>query len=138
MNKKNIDKLELYSFGIYLYMYSYFILYTLNNNWMNIIIYNIVGNGLFNYMINHNIIKLITHRYFNERLNDVSMPQLLTCISNIYMNSNSSIFGNHIYIKLPINIILNSMITKLYKNEIKESFHLRFIFSLFCFIYSMI
>jgi hypothetical protein len=134
--EKEIDKLELYSFGIYLYMYSYFVLATLNNNWINFIIYNIVCNGLLNYMINHNIVKLITHKYFNERLNDVSMPQLLTCMSNIYINSKMSIFGNNTYIKLPVNILLNSMITKLYKNEIKESFHLRFILSLFCFMCS--
>ena len=95
-------------------------------NLLNIIISNLSTNLLLNYFIDHNIIKFISHKYWRNNLNQLSMPQLITCSSHIYLNSSLSLFGNNLYVKSPIYFFIYFMISKMYKNEIKESIYLRF------------
>jgi len=138
MRKETIDKFELYSFAIYLYFYAYSYLYLFEQTLLNFILYSIFQNIILNYLINHNIIKFITHTYWRDNLNEISVPQLLTCISNIYLRNNFKLIINNKYIILPINIFIDYVINKIYKNEIKESRNLRFIITIFFFFISFI
>ena len=131
MRKETIDKFELYSFAIYLYFYTYLYSYLFEQTLLNLILYSTFGNITLYYFINHNIIKFMTHSYWRNNLNQVSVPQLLTCISNIYLKNNFELITNNNYIKLPISIFINYTISKLYKNEHKDSRNLRFIITLF-------
>ena len=138
MRKETIDKFELYSFTIYLYFYGYLYSYLLQQTLLNFILYNTFGNITLYYLINHNIIKFMTHTYWRNNLNEISVPQLLTCVSNIYMRDNFQLILNNNYIILSINIFIDYIINKIYKNEKKESRNLRFIITIFFFFISFI
>jgi len=138
MKKETIDKFELYSFTIYLYFYAYLYSYIFEQTILNFILYSIFENIILHYLINHNIIKFITHTYWRNNLNEISAPQLLTCISNIYLKKKLQLIINNNYIILPINIFINYIIKKIYKNEEKESTNLRFIITIFFFFINFI
>lgn len=138
MTKETIDKLELYSFTIYLYFYAYAYSYLFQQTFINFILYSIFKNIILHYSINHNIVKFMTHTYWRNNLNEISVPQLLTCISNIYLRNNLQLIINNNYILLPINISIDYIINKIYKNEKKESQNLRFIITIFFFFISFI
>ena len=138
MTKETVDKIELYSFTIYLYFYGYFYFYIFQQTLINFLLYNIFANIILYYIINHNIIKFITHNYWRNNLNKISMPQLLTCISNIYLRNNFKLIINNNFTILFLNIFIDYIIKKIYKNEKRESTNLRFIITIFFFFIDFI
>lgn len=138
MRKETIDKFELYSFTIYLYFYAYSYSYLFQQTLINFILYSTFKNIILQYLINHNIIKFMTHTYWKNNLNEISAPQLFTCISNIYLKNNLELIINNNYIILPINLFIDYIINKIYKNEKKESKNLRFIITIFFFFIGFI
>lgn len=128
-NKEIIDKYELYSFSIYLYLYGFFYLFIFEQTLIKGLIINILSNFFTYYLINYNIISLIKHKYWRENLTDISMPQLITCTTNIITYSTLNI-----YFIIPIDIIVYLLIRKVYKNEISYSKNLRFIICILFFI----
>ena len=142
MNKdmdNNIDKLELYSFVIYLYIYIQFYIYAFKHNFLNFIVINILGNGLLYITINHNMIKMITHKYWRKSLNNIAMPQLLTSLCNTHLLEIDLLGLNNKIFIIPKYFITYYLISNMYKKEIKESYHLRiFINIIYVFIYLFI
>lgn len=128
-NKEIIDKYELYSFSIYLYLYGFFYLFIFEQTLIKGLIINILSNFFTYYLINYNIISLIKHKYWRENLTDIAMPQLITCTTNIITYSTLNI-----YFIIPIDIIVYLLIRKVYKNEISYSKNLRFIICILFFI----
>lgn len=128
-NKEVIDKYELYSFSIYLYLYGFFYLFIFEQTLIKGLLINILSNFFTYYLINYNIISLIKHKYWRENLTDIAMPQLITCTTNIISYSTLNI-----YFIIPIDIIVYLLIRKVYKNEISYSKNLRFIACILFFI----
>jgi len=136
-NNEITDKYELYSYSIYLYLYAFFYLYLFEQTLLKFMIINFFGNILFYYTFNNSILHFISHKYWKYHINDIAMPQLISCITNITINKKLTYFENNYdyIIIIPLNIIVSSFIKKIYKNEIKESKNIRFIISfLFFFI----
>ena len=136
-NKYVLDKYEMYSFTLYLYFYGFFYLYIFEQKFLIAILSAIFGNIIFYYLFKYNFISLMCHKYWKSNLNNIAMPQLLTCLSNITIYSNTFINNTkYVYIIItPINILLFYFINNMYKNEIIESKNLRFIVTvLFIFI----
>ena len=129
MTKILTDKYELYSYTIYLYFYAFFYMYLFEYNFFKGLLINIVGNTLFYYVFGYNIISFMCHKYWKNNLNTISMPQLLSCASNIFVHNYINIFNNKydILIILPTNIFLNMTIKNIYKDELIYSTNLRFI-----------
>jgi len=125
MSKKITDIYELYSFIINLYGYGYFYSYIFNQTILKGIFINISANLLSNYLLNNNIIKFITHSYWKNNINNIAMPQLLSCIVNI--GSSYHILSSNILIIAPTNIFLNHLISKMYINEIIYSKNTRYL-----------
>jgi hypothetical protein len=100
-NKEVIDKYELYSFSIYLYLYGFFYLFIFEQTLIKGLLINILSNFFTYYLINYNIISLIKHKYWRENLTDIAMPQLITCTTNIISYSTLNI-----YFIIPIDIIV--------------------------------
>ena len=123
------DKYELYSYATYLYFYAFFYMYLFEYNFLKGLLINIVGNTLFYYVFGYNIISFMCHKYWKHNLNTISMPQLLSCVSNIAVYNYINIFDNKydILIIFPTNICLNIMIKNIYKDELIYSTNLRFI-----------
>ena len=120
----DIDIFELYSFSIYLYSYGYFYNFILDQSFTKGIIINIFFNFLTYYFFKYNIFTFISHSYWIKNKNTIAVPQLLSCLSNIFCNK---LFDNSL-IDLPINFILQYSISNVYKNENKYSNNLRFLF----------
>jgi hypothetical protein len=135
VNKQLTDSFELYTFTTYLYFFAFFILYTSEQSFLKMILYNTFGNLFLQYTLNYNILKFISHSYWKYHLTDIAMPQLITCGSNILINNTLRLFKNnydYIFI-VPSNIFCFYIISKVYKKEIKNSKNLRFIISLLYF-----
>ncbi len=128
-NKQFTDKYELYSYTTYLYFYAFFYIYLFEYNLLQGLLINIVGNAFFHYIFGYNVITFMGHKYWHHNLNTISMPQLLSCASNIVIYNYVNIFDNKydIIIMLLLNIFSNGMIKSMYKNEISYSKNLRFI-----------
>jgi hypothetical protein len=135
-NNQITDKYELYSYSIYLYLYAFFYLYLFEQTLLKIIIINFFGNILFYYIFNNSILHFINHSYWKYHINDIAMPQLISCITNITINKNLTYFENHYdyIIIIPLNIVIYSFIKKMYKDEMKESKNIRLITSFFFFV----
>ena len=129
---KITDVYELYSFIIYLYGYSFFYSYIFGLPLLKGAFLNISCNLLFNYTLNTNIFKFITHNYWIKHLNTIAMPQLISTVLNMII-INDGISTNHI-ITIPINIFLNHLISKMYNNELKSSKNIRY-FIIFLFLF---
>jgi hypothetical protein len=123
MSYKSIDKYELYSFTTYLYFYGIFYLYIFEQKLLIAILSTILSNILLLYIFQYNFISFLCHKYWKENLNNIAMPQLLTCLSNIIIYNYKL---NYILIIL-INIFLYYIIKNVYKKEVSESINLRFI-----------
>jgi hypothetical protein len=135
MNNK-IDKYEFYSFCLEMYILVFFYLFISELSFIKLFIINLLGNLLFYYTLNFNIIKFLTHSYWRNKLHEIAMPQLLTCFSNLLILNNFKLLNNYVYITFPSNILLNYFISKIYKNEIRESINLRIILFIFLNIYN--
>lgn len=116
------DPYELYSFAIYLYLFTSFNLYLLKQPFIQFLFYFTTSNIFLNYAFNYNIITFFRHNYWRYNLNNIAIPQLISCVSNIYFINNYNY-----YIIIPLNFVLFLTLTKMYKNEIKSSRNLRFI-----------
>jgi hypothetical protein len=125
MTKKITDIFELYSFIIYLYGYEYFYCYIFNQPLVKGLLINISFNIFSSCVFNMNIIKFLSHTYWLNNLNNISMPQLLSSIINI--TTGSGYFTDNVLINIPINIFLNQLISKMYTNEISYSKNLRYL-----------
>lgn len=74
------------------------------------------------------------HKYFKKNIKDIVIPQVLTCISNIYINRWSMVSA------IPLHILINYFIIQMY-NEDKLSRNMRlsisiiYIFAKFIFYY---
>ena len=126
-NKYILDKYEMYSFTIYMYLYGFFYLYILEQRFLIAILTTILSNILFYRIFNFNFISLICHSYWKRNLNTIAMPQLLSCASNIIIYNNR--FNNE-YINImivPSHILFYYLVNSIYSNEITESKILRFI-----------
>jgi hypothetical protein len=127
----DFDKYEFYSFTLYLYCYGIFYLFIFEQTLIQAIFMNFFINFLLTYTINHNIIHFVTHKYWKKNLNDIAMPQFISCISGLVT------YNYNNYLSIPINIIIYNIIIKIYKKEIRYSKNLRIIL-LFLFIVSKI
>ena len=56
VNKQLTDSFELYTFAIYLYFFTFFILYTSEQSFLKMILYNSFGNIFLQYTLNYNIL----------------------------------------------------------------------------------
>ena len=131
-NKQLTDKYELYSYSTYLYFYAFFYIYLFEYNFLQGLLINIVGNTFFYYMFGYNILTFMRHKYWKYNLNTISVPQLLSCASNIVVHNYVNIFDNKydILIIVPLSIFSNIMIKNMYKDEISYSRNLRFIIAM--------
>ena len=131
-NKQLTDKYELYSYSTYLYFYAFFYIYLFDYNFLQGLLINIVGNTFFYYMFGYNILTFMRHKYWKYNLNTISVPQLLSCASNIVVHNYINIFNNKydILIIVPLSIFSNIMIKSMYKDEVSYSRNLRFIISM--------
>lgn len=130
--KEFIDKFELYSFSIYLYMYGFFYLFVFEQTFFKGLLINILFNVFSYNLINYNIIYFLQHKYWKKNLTNIAMPQLLTCATNITLYS--TIEKNNMYIIIPIEILFYYLLKNIYKDEISYSKNLRFIISIIFFI----
>jgi hypothetical protein len=132
INKKNnidfdFDKYEFYSYTIYLYGYAFFYLFIFEQKLIQALFLNILFNFLLKKTINHNIFDLILHKYWKKNLNDIAMPQLISCVSGLVT------YNYNNYFSIPLNLIIFYFIKKIYKKEIRYSRNLRIIILfLFC------
>ena len=117
----NFDKYEFYSFSMYLYGYGLFYLFIFEQQLLKAIFFNFFINFILNYTINHNILLFITHKYWKSNLNDIAMPQLISCTSQLLT------YNYNNYIMIPINVIIFYLIHKIYKKENIYSKNLRII-----------
>lgn len=127
MNKQ-FDKYEFYSFSLYLYLYGFFYLFIFNQNLLKIIFINIFFNVLTTYSLNHNIFVLIKHNYWKNNLNDIALPQLISCSTSLIT------YDYNYYLMIPINTITYLFIEKFYKKENRYSKNLRIILMFLFFI----
>lgn len=134
MSKEELDKYELYSFSTYLYLYGFFYLFIFEQTFIRGLLINLFVNILMHYFFNQNIISFISHKYWKRNLNDISMPQLLTCLTNITLYTS---FSNSRYavVILPSNILMEYFIRKIYKKEIIYSKNLRLIIYITFFLF---
>ena len=123
----NIDKFELYTFCFELYTLLFFYLFISDLSFIKLFIINILGNFGFHYIFNFNIIKFLRHHYWTSHLNDIALPQLISCASNILINNYCT---DYQYIIIPSNIALNYFIITIYKDEISESRNLRILITI--------
>lgn len=140
MSNTNLtDKYELYSYTTYLYFYAFFYLHLFEYTFLQSLFINIFGNIIFHYFFGYSILTFMCHKYWKYYLNTISMPQLLTCGSNIIINNYLTIFHNKydFFIIIPLTFISNFAIQKMYKYEINHSKNLRFII-IFIFLFSHI
>jgi hypothetical protein len=139
-NKQLTDKYELYSYSTYLYFYAFFYIYLFEYNFLQGLLINIVGNTFFYYMFGYNILTFMGHKYWKYNLNTISVPQLLSCASNIVVHNYVNIFDNKydILIIVPLSISSNIMIKSMYKDEISYSRNLRFIISMIFLFFRLI
>jgi len=119
--QKYVDIYEFYSFSIYLYLYGFFYLFIFEQTFIRAIFISILSNIISTYFFNHNVFKLLTHKYWRNNRDDIVMPQLLSCLSTV-----STYNYNH-YITIPSNLLIYFLIKKLYKKEISYSKNLRII-----------
>ena len=117
-NKQLTDKYELYSYSTYLYFYAFFYIYLFEYNFLEGLLINIVGNTFFYYMFGYNILTFMGHKYWKYNLNTISVPQLLSCASNIVVHNYINIFNNKydILIIVPLSISSNIMIKNILSN----------------------
>lgn len=128
LNNQITDKYELYSFSIYLYMYFFFYLFIFEQTFIRSIIMNIFGNVFIYYLFNNHIFSFIGHKYWKYNLNQIAMPQLITCATNVIINKYDYT------IIVPLNIVSYYFIKNMYRNEISQSKNLRFIIIILFFI----
>jgi hypothetical protein len=121
VENNNFDKYEFYSFSIYLYGYGLFYLFIFEQKLLQAIFLNFFINFILNYTINHNILLFIIHKYWKLNLNNIAMPQLISCTSQLLTYKYNS------YMMIPINTITFLLINKIYKKEISYSKNLRII-----------
>ena len=119
--KKYIDIYEFYSFSIYLYSYGFFYLFIFEQTLIRAFFISILSNIISTYFFNHNILKLLTHKYWRHNRDDIVMPQLISCLSTV------STYNYNYYITIPSNLLMYFLIKKLYKKEISYSKNLRII-----------
>ncbi len=129
IEKEDIDKYEFYSFSIYIYSYGLFYLFIFEESFIRAIFLSILANIMSNYIFSHNIIKLLTHKYWRNNLNDIAMPQLISISTQLLTKNYSN------YIIVPSNLIIYFFIKKIYKDEINYSFNLRIILLFIFFLY---
>ena len=124
-----INKYELYSFTVYLYLNVFFYSYFLKYNLYNFFILSFGANLITNYLLKFNIFTLIRHKYLKENFNTIVLPQFLTCLINININTCSNY-----YIIIPINLINFYYLKNIFKEEYRYSFNLRYLITLsfFC------
>jgi flagellar biosynthesis GTPase FlhF len=115
----NIDKYEFYSYVFYMYGYGLFYLFIFEQPFLRGLFLNFIINIATNYFIDHNILKLITHKYWRNNLNDIAMPQLISCSSQLLTYT----YNN--YITIPVNLFIFYLIDKIYKREIVYSRNIR-------------
>lgn len=130
--KENIDTFELYTFSVYLYAYGFFYKYISHESFLNMFLLNFLGNMITYYFVNYNFLSLIGHNYWRNNINDIAMPQLITCGTNILINTKYTF-----YVIIPINILSMYSITKIYKKEFNVSKNLRIIITILFFIYRL-
>jgi hypothetical protein len=118
---KYIDIYEFYSFSIYLYSYGFFYLFIFEQSFIRAIFIAILSNIISTYFINHNIFKLLTHKYWRKNKNDIAIPQLISCLSTV------STYNYNYYITIPSNLLMYFLINKFYKKELSYSKNLRII-----------
>jgi hypothetical protein len=118
---KYIDIYEFYSFSIYLYSYGFFYLFIFEQSFIRAIFIAILSNIISTYFINHNIFKLLTHKYWRKNKNDIAIPQLISCLSTV------STYNYNYYITIPSNLLIYFLIKKFYKKELSYSKNLRII-----------
>ena len=119
--KKYIDIYEFYSFSIYLYSYGFFYLFIFEQTLIRAFFISILSNIISTYFFNHNIFKLLTHKYWRHNRDDIVMPQLISCLSTV------STYNYNYYITIVSNLLMYFLIKKLYKKEISYSKNLRLI-----------
>lgn len=122
---KYIDIYEFYSFSIYLYLYGFFYLFIFEQSFIRALFMSIMSNVISTYFVNHNIFKLLTHKYWRKNRDDIALPQLISCLSTV------STCQYNYYITIPSNLFIYFLIKKLYKKEISYSHNLRIILFLF-------
>lgn len=120
-----IDKYEFYSFSIYLYGYAFFYLFIFEQNLLKGLFINFFINIILTYSINHNIILFIIHKYWKNNLNDIALPQLISCMSNVITKQ------YNLYLMITLNTIVFYFIKRIYTKEIMYSKNLRIISFLF-------
>jgi len=119
--KKYIDIYEFYSFSIYLYLYGFFYLFIFEQTLIRAFFISILSNIMSTYFFNHNIFKLLTHKYWRNNRNDIVMPQLISCLTTV------STYNYNYYITISSNLLMYFLIKKLYQKEISYSKNLRII-----------
>jgi hypothetical protein len=122
-NKYVLDKYEMYSFTIYLYFYGFFYLYIFKQPILVAIFLASFSDIIIYYFLKYTFISLLFHSYWKNNFNTIAMPQLLLCLTNIFIYN-----YNYTYIiNIPIHILLGICINTVYYNEIIESKNLRYI-----------
>lgn len=119
--KKYIDIYEFYSFSIYLYSYGFFYLFIFEQTLIRAFFISILSNIMSTYFFNHNIFKLLTHKYWRHNRHDIVIPQLISCLSTVCT------YNYNYYITIVSNLLMYFLIKKLYKKEINYSKNLRII-----------
>ena len=99
-----------------------------------------MSNSFTYYFFNHNIFTFIGHNYWQKNLNNIALPQLMNCVSNVALSTNLKFFNNNYdyLIIIPSNIFILYFIKKVYKKEDSKSKNLRYIISIFLFIMKFI
>lgn len=120
---KSINKLELYSFIITMYFYGLYYNYLIKNSILYIIILFGIENIILYKIFNYNFITFICHKYWKENLKSIVIPQLSTCLINIFIYNNIK----YKYICSFINIFMYNIIIKKYTDEKIESKNIRLI-----------
>lgn len=123
----NIDKFELYTFCFEMYSLLFFYLLISDLSFIKLFVVNIFGNMGFHYIFNFNIIKFLRHNYWISHLNDIALPQLMSCTSNILIHY---YYNDYRYIIIPTNLLLNYFIITIYKDEVSESRNLRILITI--------
>jgi len=118
---EELDKYEFYSFTIYLYAYGLFYLFIFEQTLIRAIFFHFFINFILYYSINHHILKFFSHKYWKTNLKDIVMPQLIVCSSTLIT------YKYEYYISIPINVMINYMIYRIYKKELRYSKNLRYI-----------
>jgi len=135
MDDKHItDSYELYSFVTYLYFFAYFHQCLLQLSFLKLIMTDLIGNIFFYYIFNYNFYSFLKHNYWKHQLDNISMPQLISCASNMLVNKNAN---SYLYI-IPINYFTYRIISYMYKKEDYRSKNIRFAIAMLFFICHLI